>query len=68
MFGQQKIKTWVRSFSSMPFETANVLFYDDYFKIAPLLQGSPNYLSIFYPNPSLGWLVQVFSTEEILRM
>ena len=68
MFGQQKIKIWVVSFSSMPSEIANLFFCGDYFRIAPLLQGSPNYLSIFFPNPSTGWLVQVFSIEEIMRM
>lgn len=43
-------------------------FCDDYFKIALLLQRSPHYLSIFHPNPSPGWVVQVFSVEEIMRM
>lgn len=67
-FGEQKIKTRVIVFSSTPFEIANVLFCDDYFRIAPLLLGSPNYLSIFYPNLPPGWLVQAFSRDEIMRM
>lgn len=68
VFGQQRIITWVVSFSCMPFEIADILFCDDYFRVALLLQGSPNYRSIFYPNPFPGWLVQVYSIEVIMRM
>lgn len=66
--GQQNIKFWVICFISMPLKIANVLFCNDYFKVAPLLLGSPNYLSIFYPNPSPGWLVQGLTTEQVMRM
>lgn len=68
IFGQQKIKVGVISFISMPLKIADVLFCNDYFKIAPPFQGSPNYWSIFYPNPSPGWLVQGFTTEKVMRM
>lgn len=43
-------------------------FCDDYFKVALLFQGSPNCLSMFYPNLSPGWLAQVYAIEEIMRM
>lgn len=60
----KRLKLGLKFFSSTPFEIANVLFCDDYFRIAPLLLGSPNYLSIFFPNLPPGWLVQAFSRDN----
>lgn len=52
----------------MQLEMAAALYCDDYFRLTLLFWDFPNYLSIFYPNLSPGWLVQVYAIEEIMRM
>lgn len=52
----------------MQLEMAAALHCDDYFRVTLLFWDFPNYLSIFYPNLSPGWLVQVYAIEEIMRM
>lgn len=52
----------------MQLEMAAALSCDDYFRVTLLCWDIPNYLSMFYPNLSPGWLVQVYAIEEIMRM